>query len=88
MQDFGKELGQFGEVGVDGRITLTWILKKYDEMSWTGLKVARYCEVFALLGCYEALIGSCRRFGTAYQSHIHEKQSKEDFSWTAVPKRR
>jgi len=51
--------------------------------------VADYCEVFALLGCYAALICSYRRFGTAYQSHIDEKKSKEKgFSWTAVPKRR
>jgi len=32
LQDFGKELGHFEEVGVDGRITLTWIWKKCDEM--------------------------------------------------------
>jgi hypothetical protein len=27
-------------------------------------------EVFALLGCYEALIGSYRYFGAAYRPHL------------------
>jgi hypothetical protein len=32
-----KERGHFNDVGVDGKITLTWIFKKYDEMSWNLL---------------------------------------------------
>jgi len=57
-------------------------------MSWTGLKVAGYCDVFGLLGCDAALLGSYRRFRTAYQFHILEKQSKEkDVSWAVGPKR-
>jgi len=32
-------------------------------------------DVFALLGCHTELVGSYRRFGTAYRSHLKESRS-------------
>ena len=37
----GKPEGNFGDPGVDGRIILRWILRKWDVGVWTGLSWLR-----------------------------------------------
>ena len=75
-----EERGHFEDVGVDGMIILTWILKKYDEMSWNGLiwlrteKSGKQLWSLRPSGMLRS-VGSYRRFGTAYQSNIHQSSS-------------
>jgi hypothetical protein len=52
-------------------------IKVYTEVT-TVYKIRYENEMFALLGCYEAFIGSYRCYGTAYCSHLLESSSREN----------
>jgi hypothetical protein len=58
------ERNHLGDPGVDGRIILSWIFRKWDVVVWTGLKWLRIGQVAGNCECGNELSGSikCREF--------------------------
>ena len=54
----------FGEPGIDGRIILSWIFRKWDVGVWTGLSWLREGQVAGTCECSNELSGftKCREF--------------------------